>query len=645
MNPRVPGFLLIIPVICKIETRIISYSDCDVLILLDYFKNMTGFNYISFKKTFLLFIPNIFKNKRSGYCALVAIVLILIDIVIASLLLPYYSQKIANSFSVSLLESLGLSIMVFGCLWTLEKIIAHLQEIIFFPAINHNIQKIAYRVVESIHQIPLALYQNLSIPEVVNAIRRISQSARAFIKICFLLIIPAAIKVLIAVYSAAQFAMSGFILIPVFLGCLLVLYKGTQWYVRTREASWQLSDKVMMRVHDSLLNTKISRFCMNEEMATIGNLLQKEANLWQQTNTRLHLVHIIIALILGMTITLILYQAFNGAWQQNQTIGGFLLLKTQLIAAFLPFKQLAVEFRQLAEASIDIKKVIQILELPKEQQPHFNNSSLENSKMNPTVKSEFVSERLRVLSKGQILQCQSITFGYVQENLILKELSLNILQGETAVILGENGSGKSSLLRLLSGLELPQQGEVKLKGRNIQEYSKNESSRILHYIPQDLRLFNMSLRDNISYGFRKCPDTLILQAIEKVDLFSLLKQLPDGLDSAVGEMGTFLSGGEIQRIALARALIREPEILLLDETLHSLDIEGEKKMLAILNQVIPTIILVSHRPSTLSLVNRAYRIFQGKISEIILDTQSRISIPPSTLDPMVPAALEQAERL
>ncbi len=569
---------------------------------------MNSFNYLSFKKTFNLFIPNIFKNKQSRRSVFVTVILIIIDILVTSILLPHFSKQIAQSFTIPLFPSLGIGLLIFGSLWTLEKILNHLQDILFFPAINNNIQTITYRVVEKIHQVPLALYQNLSIPEVINAVRRISMSARSFIKIFVLLFIPTFIKVCIAIYSSLSFGYEGYILIPTFLLCLGLLYLSTQWYVKTREASWQFSDKVVMRIQDSILNTKITRFYLEDEMTAVASLLKREADLWHSTNTRLHLIHVFIASLLGAVFTFILYRFFQDISKNNLSVGDFLLLKTQLIAAFLPFKQLSIEFRQLAEASIDVKKIIQVLELPEE-----NNIALQNSA------PSFITNIKDI--HRTIICCQDLDFGY-KDNILLNQVSFNFAYGEKIAILGENGSGKSSLLRLLSGLEIPQQGSIYLHGRQIRQYSRNQLNKILHYIPQDLRLFNISLRENVSYGSKNCSDSLILEVLEAVDLLPMLSQLPQGLNSMVGELGTLLSGGEIQRIALARAMMMKPEILLLDETLHSLNIESEKRILETLYQWVPTVVLISHRPSTLQWVDRAYRISKGTILELEFDKQS-----------------------
>lgn len=566
---------------------------------------MNSFTYLSFKKTFALFIPNIFKNVQSRSAVFITFILICADILIASVLLPHFSKYIANAFSASLASTLSIALIMFGLLWTLEKTIGHLEDIFFFPAINNNIQNITYQVVKKIHTVPFSTYQTLSTPEIINAVRRISVSARAFVKIFLLLIFPAIIKVLIALQASRQFNAVGFMLIPAFLLCLWGLYKGTHWYVRTRENSWQLSDKVIMRINDSILNTKITRFHLDDEMSRIDSLLKQEAKLWHSTNTRLHLIHVFVGLVLGLTFTLVLWQAFEGAAQKNLTMGDFLLLKTQLIAAFLPFKQLSVEFRQLAEASIDIKKIIQVLDMPEEQ--NFSKAY-----------ALFCGDANH---KEKGIYCQNIHFSYPNHKPILKGVSFHFVPGEKVAILGENGSGKSSLIRLLSGLESPEKGEIILHGQNIQHYPKNELRQILHCIPQDLRLFNVSIKENLCYGTQNCSESDILVAAKAVNLLPLLTQLPNGLDSLVGDLGTLLSGGEIQRIALARAILLKPEILLLDETLHSLNVEGEQKMLETLCSLIPTIILISHRPSTLNFVDKAYRLTDRKLFEIPLTTK------------------------
>jgi len=538
----------------------------------------------TFKKTFLLFVRHSLLTSASARtrCSL-AVLLILVDVAVASLV-PYCAKFIVDTLSTNILNTVWMAILLLGVFWILEKTLNHIQEIIFFPVINTTIRNLNYKVVHHIHQISLPHYQKLSMPEVINCARRISFSARAFIKIVFLMIIPTAFKLMIATLVSIKIGLFGFGLLPITLLALFILYKGTQWYVAARESAWQVTDQVTMRINDSILNTKLVRPFEQYEMEAVGKLLDTEAHLWQTTNTRLHTIYVCIGILLGITMTGILAAAVLGIQKGALTVGDFVLLKGQLIAAFLPLRNFSTEFRQLAESMVDIKKMIQIFDTPLETPPAFSARTPRNTQ-----------------EPAQGIFLKNIFFSHEMHPLLLKNLSLQIPFGEKVALIGESGSGKSALINLMAGLYKPAQGTIDLGGQT------------LHCIPQDFRLFNMSLRENITYGLSNISEDALLNSIEQIGLRDLIHQMPKGLDTLVGEMGINLSGGEKQKVALARALLLKPDILLLDETTSSLTIESEKLVLNVLFSAIPTVILASHRTSMLQHMDRVIKIQHGKL--------------------------------
>ncbi len=557
------------------------------------------FNFKSLKKTFLLFFRKDILNKPEmrTRCFL-AFLLILIDVAVASLV-PYCSKEIIDTLSLNILNSVWLAVFFLGFFWILAKTVSHIQEIIFFPVINIIIRELNFHLVKHIHNISLPHYQSLSIPEVINCARRISYSARSFIKIIFLMIIPTTCKLFVATLVTIKMGFFGILLLPAILFSIIALYKGTKWYVAARSSAWQLSDEVTTRLSDSILNTKIVRYFETFEMGKIGNLLTKEAELWKKTNTRLHAIHVMIGALLGLTITAILGFAVVAIQHQTLTIGDFVLLQGQLIAAFLPLKTFSVEYRQLAESLVDIRKVIQIFEIP----PQANsNATLYSNPLQPEI------------IKGIVLE--KVTFSHEPNHPLFENLSLNILPGEKIGIVGESGCGKSSFIHLVAALYKPVSGSVNIHGHNINHISKKELSNFLHFIPQDFRLFNASLRENLTYGSDVVSEEHLIKIAEQMGLMELIAQMPLGFDTLVGEMGIKLSGGEKQKVALARALLLRPDILLLDETTNSLNIESEQKLLNIIFQSIPTVILVCHKAISLPGLNRILRMHRGEFKEI-----------------------------
>lgn len=553
------------------------------------------FNLLTLKKTYSLLCSQISIRDPAVYWRLiVAIILMLSEISIASLL-PYYSKIVINYLAANTYQLALITTCLIGSFWALEKIINFIQDIIFFPIINTTIKQLFYKSIQHVHNISLLDYQKLSIAELINCMRRISISARLFIKILFLLVIPTIIKLIIATIIATKMTNLGLLLLPGMLCTMFILYKGTAWYTKARALSWQITDQVTTRTNDSMLNTKIVRSFESFEMEQLDQLLTTEAKYWYQTNTKLNIVQITTEALMGIIMTIILVITVVAIKNNSLSVGDFILLKGQLIAVFLPFRLFAMEFRQVAEVFVDIKKIIQLFEIPV-------------AAIKPKTKIQHQYQ-----SKQQyIIYGANISFAHEQQQRILNNLSFQINVGQKIGIIGKTGCGKSTLLNLIAGLYLPTTGIININ-----------QSNLLHYIPQDLRLFNTSLLNNLTYGIKNTELNMdnLLNILKKLELIALIKAMPLGLDTIIGEMGTKLSGGEKQKIALARALLLKPDILLLDEATNFLNAKAEQKILAIIYATIPTVIITSHRKSTLFNLDRIFKIKQGNLQELTIKSK------------------------
>jgi ATP-binding cassette subfamily B protein len=565
-----------------------------------------SYNFQSFKNTSKLFLPHL-KNRQNRIYLLITAFLIIADVAVANLL-PYYSKFVIDGLSVGThiqqrlapAHALIFSVFMLGFFITSDKILSHVQDIFFFPVINHCVRDTTKQVLQELHSLPYQHFTQLNMAEVINSIRRVSQSARAFIKILCLLILPTSIKLIIFCSLMMKWGFFGYSLIFAIILSLFILYKGTQWYTYSRFEAWNFSDKVIMRAHDSLSNTKLVRFFFNHEMNDVKNLLNEEAKLWYKTNTRLHSVHIAIGVLLGIAITGILFAVTKSVMNASVSIGEFARLQAQLIAVFVPLKTFSVEFRMFAESLIDIQKVTTFFTISKLNTK--DNSIKEN-------KAKSAQKTSAPVQKISALRLSNINFSPCTTTSLFSNLSLTIYPGEKLLISGNSGSGKSTLLNLLAGLYKPDNGKVL--------YNENSHVPInLHYITQDLHLFNDTIRYNLCYGLSALTDEDLFSALEKVNLKTKVMGLPDKLNSSVGDMGQHLSNGEIQRIALARALLLKPQILILDETTHSLEVACERKILEAIYEIIPTVIIVSHRASTEYLVTRIVTLNNGQLNEV-----------------------------
>lgn len=554
------------------------------------FKPMYSYGKL-FKKTLILFKDQSPLNQRTMKLRCLGAVLLIVVDILSTLLVAYYSKKVVDSFVLSWVNGIWISTSLLGFFWILETSTLHLQDIIFFPIINQTIRNLSYKTVDHIHQISLLEYEQLSISEIINCIRRISQSARSFIKIILLILIPSTLKIMIAVSTAIHHHLFCLILVPLLSVAFFILYKGTLWYSQTRSKAWEVSDQVIRRLNDSLLNSEACRFFKDQEMQHIDGLLDDEAACWQKTNIRLHGLHLLIGALLGFSLLAALVSVISAIHHGTLSMGDFIFLKSQLLAAFLPFRNFSREFRQISESLVDVRRILELLEIP-----------------------SLKKEGIRIMhGEKPGIDLKNMSFAYPQGPRVFNQVSLRVPLGLKTGIIGPNGSGKSTLLKIMSGLYQPTQGEIYIQAPG---YSVSIPNHLLiHYIPQHYRLFNLSLRENMTLGIGFVADPVLKRVLEEVKLDTLLEQLPQGLDSIVGEMGTKLSGGEKQKIALARALLVKPFILLLDETTNALSIEHESQILDCLFDKIPTIILSSHRSSTHKKLDQILTITQGTVQQ------------------------------
>jgi len=215
------------------------------------------------------------------------------------------------------------------------------------------------------------------------------------------------------------------------------------------------------------------------------------------------------------------------------------------------------------------------------------------------------------------IELKSVDFIYPGRERTLQGVSLEIPKGRMVALVGESGSGKSTVADLVLGLQVPNQGEVLIDGVPLGDWKQNSFRERVGYVPQDPLLFHASVRDNLLWSFSRAPEQDLWTALERANAAEFVKQLPQGIDTLVGDRGTRLSGGQRQRIALARALLRRPDLLILDEATSSLDSESERLIQQSIERLAEdsTVLVIAHRLSTIARANRVYVLREGRIIE------------------------------
>jgi len=197
------------------------------------------------------------------------------------------------------------------------------------------------------------------------------------------------------------------------------------------------------------------------------------------------------------------------------------------------------------------------------------------------------------------------------------DLNIYIRKGYMTALVGESGSGKSTVTDLVLGLQVPERGEVLIDGVSLGDWKQNSFRERIGYVPQDPLLFHASIRDNLLWSFEQANEDDLWAALRLANAETFIKELPQGIDTLVGDRGVLLSGGQRQRIALARALLRKPELLILDEATSALDSDSELLIQQSIEQVArdTTILIIAHRLSTIAKANQVYVLQQGRVVE------------------------------
>ena len=279
------------------------------------------------------------------------------------------------------------------------------------------------------------------------------------------------------------------------------------------------------------------------------------------------------------------------------TIGDFVLINAFMMQLFMPLNFLGFVYREIKGSMANIENMFDLMDL---------SSKVTDAPEAPQLK----------VSQGHI-RFNQLSFDYQSDRRILKHISFEIQPGEKVAVVGASGAGKSTLVKLLFRFYDPTEGSISIDGQDISEVSQQSLRAAIGIVPQDTVLFNSSIFDNIRYGKPEASDKEVHNAIRMAHLEAFIQQLPDGVDTLVGERGLKLSGGEKQRVAIARTILKRPPILLFDEATSSLDSKSERSILAALQEIAEghTSLVIAHRLSTIVDADRIVVLDQGSIVE------------------------------
>ena len=350
---------------------------------------------------------------------------------------------------------------------------------------------------------------------------------------------------------------------------------------------------------DSLLNYETVKYFTNEEYE--ANRYGKSLHQWEKAKrkNRLSLLGLNAGqgLIISIAMTSMMWLAAQRVAQGTMTLGDFVLINAFMLQLFIPLNFLGFVYREIKGSMANIENMFALLDLKSGVQDSANAAEL-------------------VVTKG-VIHFNRVSFHYREDRAIIRDMSFTIEAGEKVAIVGASGAGKSTLVKLLFRFYYPNSGSIVIDGQDISHVSQLSLRKVIGIVPQDTVLFNQSIFENIRYGDPEASDEDVLQAIRLAHLEDFIAQLPEGSGTIVGERGLKLSGGEKQRVAIARTILKRPPILVFDEATSSLDSISERSILSALKEISQghTSMVIAHRLSTVIDADRIIVMDQGAMAE------------------------------
>ena len=476
-----------------------------------------------------------------------------------------------------------------------------LRDAIFAPVTNDAQRLTAVQGFAHVQSLSLGYHQTKRTGAVNRIIDRGANAVDFLLRFLVFNILPALVELLLAAGVAAvlygwEFAA---IIVVAVLAYAVLTWAMTEWRVKLRRIMNEADTEVNARAVDVMANFETVKAFAAEERETsrFDDAKTRYAGAATNSQQSLAALNAVQAAIMNGGLLAV---AVLGAWKAlngQLEVGDIAALTMMLMQVYQPLNILGWAYREIKQASVDLERLFQTLRL------------------RPEIEDKPTAPDLGV--KGGAVRFEAVSFAHDGRSRSVDAVSFDIPAGAYVGLAGPSGAGKSTLLRLLFRFYDPDEGQVLIDGQDIADVTQSSLRRNLGLVPQEVVLFNDTLRNNVLYGRPDADEAAIWDAVERAHLKAFIESLPDGLDTRVGERGLKLSGGEKQRVGVARAILKDPPILILDEATSALDSETESEVQAALAEAARgrTTIAVAHRLSTIARADLILVMEDGRLVE------------------------------
>ena len=507
----------------------------------------------------------------------------------------------AGAASALTVAPLGL-LAAYGALRIASTAFTELREFVFAKVTQRTVRKIALQVFGHLHALSLRFHLERQTGGLTRDIERGTRGVSSLVSYTLYSILPTLVEIsLVLGYLAFNYDLW-------FLGITavaLVAYIAytisvTEWRTEHRRTMNELDTRANVRAIDSLLNYETVKYFGNEAWETrrYDESMQRWERAAVRSQTSLSILNLGQAVIIAIAVTLMVWRATVGVIEGRMTLGDLVLVNAFMIQLYMPLNFLGVLYREIKQSLADMERLFGLLDAHRE---------VDDAPGAPALQ----------LSGAPEIRFDEVRFAYQPDRSILHGLSFSVPSGTTTAVVGASGAGKSTLARLLFRFYDVTGGRVTFDGQDIRSVTQASLRQSIGIVPQDTVLFNDTLRYNIAYGRPQASQAEIEAAAEAAQLTDFIGRLPQGWETNVGERGLKLSGGEKQRVAIARMLLKNPPVLVLDEATSALDSHNEAAIQEALRAASAhrTTLVIAHRLSTIVEADQIIVMDQGRIVE------------------------------
>ncbi len=494
-----------------------------------------------------------------------------------------------------------LLLMTYGALRLASTLFQELRQIVFARVMARTSRLLTLGVFEHLHALSLKFHLERRTGGVSRDLERGMSAVSDLLDWTIYTILPTLIEiVVVCIILTYNFdATFTWITLGTLVAYIAFTFSVTEWRMRFYRAANEADTQANARAVDSLLNYETVKYFGNERFESRGydESLQKLEEATVKSLKTLALLNIGQSSIVAVGLALLVWRAAAGVVAGTMSLGDLVMVNAFLIQLSMPLNYLGMVYREVKQAISNIERMFALLNQSRDVQD--------------------LADAKPLAINGASIEFDQVDFGYDPRRPILKKVSFVVPAGKTIAIVGTTGAGKSTIGRLLYRFFDVDSGAIRIDGQDIRSVTQESLRGAIGIVPQDTVLFNQSIGFNIAYGKPDSAAPQIEQAAQAAHIDAFIKKLPDAYETAVGERGLKLSGGEKQRVAIARTLLKNPPILLLDEATSALDTRTERMIQAELSEISRqrTTLVIAHRLSTIVDADQILVLDQGEIVE------------------------------